>query len=269
LQAPHHELAIVPPAVPVPSVPDAEAATGALAGTVLIIDDDGSARDVLARTLAREGFHVLAAATGQEGLRLARERKPDVITLDVLMPGQDGWAVLRGLKSDPALSQIPVVMVTMVDERSLALELGAAGYLVKPVERERLLDVLRRQLGGGRDSVLIVDDDAATREMLARLLRREGWSVLEAADGRAGLELVARCQPALVLLDLLMPDVDGFEFLERLNAAPVPIVVLTAKDLTTSEVRRLQGRVRAIMQKASLRREDLLQEVRRHLNAAL
>ncbi len=247
---------------------DAERPTGPTLGTVLIIDDDGAARDVLARTLTREGFRVLTADNGEEGLRLARESAPDVITLDILMPGQDGWAVLRGLKADPELCDVPVVMVTMVDERARALQLGAAEYLVKPVERERLLGVLRRQLAGGTGSVLVIEDDGPTRDMLSRMLRRDGWSVLEAADGRSGLELVTRCRPALVLLDLLMPDVDGFEFLERLDAtAPVPVVVLTAKDLTKADVSRLKPRVRAILQKASLRREDLLQEVRRHVSA--
>jgi CheY-like chemotaxis protein len=177
--------------------------------------------------------------------------------------------VLRGLKDDPALCDVPVVMVTMLDERTRGLQAGAADYLVKPVDRERLLGVLRRQLGSGTHTVLVIDDDSAAREMVARMLRREGWSVVEAADGRAGLEMLEHCKPSIVLLDLLMPGVDGFEFLDRLDAAaPVPIVVLTAKDLTNSDVRRLSGRVRAVLQKASLRREDLLQEVRRHMSPA-
>ena len=241
------------------------------AGTVLIIDDDGAARDVLVRTLNREGFRVLAAASGQEGLRIARATRPDVITLDVLMPGQDGWTVLRGLKADRELRDVPVVMVTMVNERAQGMQLGAAEYLVKPVERERLLSVLRKQLAQetGAGTVLVVDDDPFTRDLLGRMLRHDGWSVLEASNGRAGLEMIKQHRPALVLLDLIMPDVDGFELLEQLDEnTHTPVVVLTAKDLTRAETRRLKGRVRTILKKASLRRDDLLQEVRRVAGAA-
>jgi signal transduction histidine kinase/CheY-like chemotaxis protein len=253
------------PAIPVPTT-EADASSEGSAGTVLVIDDDVASRDVLVRMLAREGFRVHAAASGSEGLRLARQTRPDVITLDVLMPGHDGWAVLSGLKGDAELRDVPVVMITMIDERARGLQAGASDYLVKPVGRERLLNVLRRQLAGGTGSVLVIDDDANDRELLGRMLRHDGWTVLEATNGRAGLELVERHQPTLVVLDLLMPEMDGFEFLEQLDTEPhVPVVVLTAKDLSRADVRRLKGRTRTILKKASLKREDFLGEVRRQL----
>ena len=202
--------------------------------SVLVIDDDPATRDLLGRYLQAEGFQVLTAANGEEGLRLAREHRPIAITLDVLMPGVDGWSVLTTLKADPDLADIPVIVVSILDDRGMGFALGATDYLTKPIDRERLLAILRRYRPDGPTApVLVVDDDPAARDMLRRTLEREGWPVEEAPDGRAGLALVAARTPALILLDLMMPEMDGFEFVDALrrNEAwrELPVVVVTAK----------------------------------------
>ena len=242
------------------------------AGTVLVIDDDAAVRELLARTLGREGFGVLGAASGPEGLRLAKEARPDVITLDVIMPGMDGWAVLSVLKADPELAEVPVIMLSVVDERHLGIALGATEYVTKPVDRERLTAMLKRYAkGGARRSVLVVDDDAATREMLRRTMEGEGWSVSEAPNGRAALEGMGEQRPDLVVLDLMMPEMDGFEFLEALRAGDrslaVPVVVLTAKDLTEEDRRRLNGGVARVIEKGAAGIDEVLAVVRSHVGA--
>ncbi len=242
-------------------------AVGQTAGTVLVIDDDPATRQLLARMLGKEGFRVVEAPGGEEGLALARSERPDVITLDVLMPGLDGWGVLAALKSEPDLASIPVVMLSIADERNLGFSLGAAEYLTKPIERAQLSAVLaryRRPTGAG---VLVVEDDAATRAVLRRALEKEGWAVTEAENGRVGLEQMAAHQPALILLDLMMPEMDGFDFLDGLRSrqateAP-PVVVITAKTLTEEDRRRLNGGVTRVVQKHALDAEGLLTEVRR------
>jgi CheY-like chemotaxis protein len=234
-----------------------------VAGTVLVIDDEATVRDLMQRFLARQGFRVVAAATGEEGLRLARELEPDAITLDVMMPGLDGWAVLAALKGDPAVADIPVVMLTIVDDRNLGYTLGASDYLTKPLDRERLEAVLRRYR---RDhSVLVIDDDADARAMSRRVLEAEGYRVAEAANGRVGLERLREAIPGLILLDLMMPEMDGFEFVAevRSHAAwrEVPIIVVTARSLSPAERQRLNGHVEKVLQKGASSREDLLREV--------
>jgi signal transduction histidine kinase/CheY-like chemotaxis protein len=237
-------------------------------GTVLIIDDDASAREVLGRMLAKEGYRVVSAAGGDDGLRLAREERPDVITLDVLMAGLDGWGVLTRLKADPATADIPVLVVTVIDDRNLGFSLGAADYLTKPVDRERLADALRRVCGDERSgAVLVVDDDANTREMLRRILEKDGWSVNEAENGRVALDSLAEHGAAAVLLDLMMPEMDGFAFLDEIRRQGVadvaPIIVLTAKSLTEDDRHRLQGAVARVLQKGEQSGPDLIQEIRK------
>jgi len=240
----------------------------------LVIDDDPATRDLLTRFLRAEGFGVLAAASGDEGLRLARAHHPALITLDILMPGVDGWSVLTTLKSDPATADIPVALVTILEDRDLGFALGATDYLTKPVERERLMALARkyRPVGLTRRA-LVVEDDPATREMLRRMLERDGWTVGEAPNGRAGLERVAASPPDLVLLDLMMPEVDGFGFVERLRAEPawraIPVLVVTSKDLTDEERRRLNGKVEKVIQKGAYSREALLGEVRHLVQASV
>ena len=234
---------------------------------VLVIDDDPAARDLLRRGLARDGFRVITAGSGQEGLDLARQLRPTVITLDVMMPSLDGWAVLTRLKAEPATADIPVVMVTVVDDQNLGLALGASEYLTKPIDRERLHRVMARfRERPGSPRVLVVEDDPAARELLARALAADGWQVAEAPNGRFALDLLADGLPAVILLDLIMPELDGFEFLERLRerpgAADLPVVVVTAKDLTDDERRRLNGHVSRILQKGGFSPQQLAAELR-------
>ena len=168
------------------------------AGTVLVIDDERATHELLERELGARGYRVLHASGGREGLRLAREVRPDAITLDVIMPELDGWAVLRELKADPELRDIPVVLVTILGDREMGYALGAADYLTKPIDTDALLQALGRFMPAGRRAeVLVVDDDPATREMLRRTLAKGGWTVVEAADGREALTQLARAAPAV------------------------------------------------------------------------
>jgi signal transduction histidine kinase/CheY-like chemotaxis protein len=233
-------------------------------GTVLVIDDEAAVRDLMQRFLTKEGFRVVVAAGGDEGLRRAREVRPDAITLDVMMPGMDGWAVLSALKADPDVGDIPVIMLTIVDDKNLGYALGAADYLTKPLDRERLVAVLgkfRRDL-----PVLVGDDDPEARHVLRRMLEPEGFTVVEADNGRAALDQLHDMSPAVVLLDLMMPQMDGFEFVTefRRHAAwrTIPIVVITAKDLSREDRDRLNGYVQRIIQKGAYGRDALLAEVR-------
>ena len=184
-----------------------------------MIDDDPDARDLMRRFLAREGFDTLTAPDAAEGLRLARQFKPTLITLDVVMPRMDGWAVLKELKEDPALAAIPVVMLSILDEQEKGFALGAADYLTKPFDRDRLRSVLQAHRGGEPGArVLVVEDDDATRAILRDMLEREGCTVDVAENGLVALERVAKAKPDIILLDLLMPKMDGFEFLAALRA---------------------------------------------------
>jgi signal transduction histidine kinase/CheY-like chemotaxis protein len=239
--------------------------SGPSKGTVLVIDDDPNACELMVRSLSKEGFRVLTATEGVDGLRLAREFHPHVITLDVLMPGMDGWSVLRELKADPKLANIPVIMITMADDRSTGYALGASDYLTKPIDRERLAASVQKYRHGGQ-AVLVVEDDDDTREMMVRTLANDGWTVREAANGRVALERVQEAVPELILLDLMMPEMDGFEFISHLreNEAwhAIPVVVLTAKDITAEDHLRLQGNVRKVFRKASFSRDELVEEIR-------
>jgi CheY-like chemotaxis protein len=208
-----------------------------------------------------------AALSGEEGVRLAKALRPAVITLDVLMPGMDGWSVLTTLKANPDLADIPVIILTIVDDKNLGYALGASDYLTKPIDRDRLLAILKKYRCEVRPCpVLVVEDDAATRELLRRMLEKEGWLVSEAEHGRAALERVAETQPDLILLDLMMPEMDGFQFIEELRKQEawrsIPIIVVTAKDLTEADRLRLNGYVEKILQKTTYSRESLLTEVR-------
>ena len=237
---------------------------------VLVIDDDPAARDLLARFLEREGHQVCTAADGRAGLELAHEVTPRVILLDVMMPQMDGWSVLSALKADPALSAIPVVMTTFVNDQSLGFSLGAADYLMKPIEWDALKRIMDRLAAGRTGSILTVDDDPDTRQRLGAMLARSGWTVTEAAGGRAALAAVAQAVPALVLLDLLMPEMDGFAFLRAFRDIPgcreVPVVVLTAKDLTAEDRQRLKA-ADQVLAKDSTSMRDLGETVRQIISA--
>ena len=255
-------------AQPVPAAaPETPAPAGAkTAGVVLAIDDDPAVLDLMRRFLGKEGFDVRTATGGREGLALAREIRPAVITLDVMMPGMDGWAVLSALKADPALADIPVIMVTITDDKEMGFALGAVDYLTKPVDWTHLGDVVRRlRAAGATEPVLVVDDDPAMRDLVRRALEKEGIPVVEAEHGRAALERVARQTPALILLDLMMPEMDGFEFLAELRrdeaGRRIPVVIVTAKELSAEERERLNGLVTRVIQKGREPRDTLLGEI--------
>jgi signal transduction histidine kinase/CheY-like chemotaxis protein len=251
---------------PAASVRGAPAAKEPQGNTVLVIDDDPTVQDLMARSLIREGFDVVVASGGAEGLRKARELRPAAITLDVFMPGMDGWTVLSALKTDPELAEIPVILLTISEDRGRACLLGAAEFLHKPVEPERLvaaLQKLRRDGLGG--PVLVVDDDPASRDLAARVLKKHFGSVIEAADGRAALECMAREKPGLIVLDLTMPRMDGFDFIAALRAVAdwreIPIVVLTAREVNAEERMRLSTVVRRILRKGDFPGVGLAHEI--------
>ncbi len=235
--------------------------------TVLLIDDDRIMADLIRRTLEKERFNVVVASGGEEGMQIARTLRPDAILLDVLMPRLDGWSVLTALKADPLLAEIPVIMLTIVDEKGMGFALGASDYLTKPIDRERLVTMLNKYRRNDRlASVMVIEDDPMTRQMMRRALEKEGWLVQEASNGRLALERMGKIQPDLILLDLMMPEMDGFGFISELNKHPdwsnIPIIIVTAKDITQDDRLRLNGHVERILQKGAYSRNRLLDEVR-------
>jgi PAS domain S-box-containing protein len=234
---------------------------------ILAVDDDPAVLDLLSRTLVRDGYSVRTAATGAEALTLARELRPKLITLDVMMPSMDGWSVLTALKDDPVTRAIPVVMISMVDEKQLGFALGAADYLTKPIDRGRLAEVLTKHAPRDVDRLaLVIDDLPDNRAILRHALELEGWLVAEAENGRAGLGVFAAQKPSLILLDLMMPVMDGFEFLRELRAREdgrdVPVVVVTAKELTPDERETLRACVENVVQKGTVSHDNLLADIR-------
>ena len=239
--------------------------------TILVIDDDPVWLDLMTRFLSKEGFRVETASDGAEGLRLARDLRPAAITLDVVMPRVDGWAVLTGLKTDPDLANIPVILLTILDNKELGYALGASDYLTKPIDRDRLVAVLKRSLRlDAAGAVLLVEDDEATSQTIRGALETQGHRVTVAANGLLALEQIAKSRPQLILLDLMMPEMDGFEFVVELRKRPewcsIPIVVITAKDLTAEDRARLRH-VERVLLKGAHNRQELLAEVRRLVSA--
>jgi PAS domain S-box-containing protein len=239
---------------------------GAYAGAgdlVLVIDDEASQRELMTRFLQRQGFAVQTAADGQTGLNFARSLRPKIILLDVMMPGMDGWAVLRTLKADPVTAEIPVVMVSFVADQGMSATLGAADAVPKPVDWSRLKSVIDQFRVQGGD-VLVVDDDPDARYRIRTVLERKGWSVQEAGDGAEALVHVTHSPPHLILLDLTMPVMDGFAFLHRLRETPgcanIPVVVLSARDISAAEREQLAGADR-IYRKGETSLRDLATEI--------
>ncbi|MBQ0824702.1 response regulator [Microvirga sp. HBU67558] len=233
----------------------------------LVIDDEDTSRDILRQLLTREGFEVVTAESGRRGIELARDFRPSVITLDVLMADPDGWSTLQELKRDVALWDIPVIMVTIVDEENRGYALGAAAYLTKPVNRECLLKALascRPEHANPR--VLVIEDDAQTRGWLTRILREDGWETAEAENGRVALERLPVVGPDIVLLDLMMPEMDGFEFVDEIRrdekTRHLPLIVLTAADLSDDDHRRLSGGIRKILRKRLGGKDEVLSSLR-------
>jgi DNA-binding response OmpR family regulator len=242
--------------------------------TILVIDDDPTIHDLLERFLGKKGFEVRVARSGTEGIELAKTLKPEAITLDVMMPGMDGWSVLTALKAHPQTTDIPVIMMTMVDDQNLGYALGAAEYLLKPIDSSKLEAILDKFKPIFKsDSILVVEDDPGIREMLSRQLKTKNWQVIEAGNGQEALIKLENHTPGLILSDLMMPEMDGFELVHRLKQderwCSIPVVILTAKSITNEERQKLNGGVNKIFEKGSYQRSILFDELSNLLNEAI
>src|SRR5499426_756795 len=242
------------------------------ADRVLVIDDDATARELIADYLKAEGFSVVTAEGGVEGLKLAKELRPTAITLDVIMPDLDGWSVLAALRQDAELADTPVIIITIVDEHRRGIALGAAGYLTKPVDRERLhrlVSRFRAQVPPTR--VLLVEDDAVQRERMRGWLEGPQWTVREAENGREALKRIQESKPDVILLDLMMPEMDGFAVVAALQKEAtwrdIPVIVITSRDLDARDRERLNSGVQSVLVKEMFRPADLIERIRRVVHA--
>jgi signal transduction histidine kinase/DNA-binding response OmpR family regulator len=240
-------------------------------GRLLIIDDDEKVHAMLQQLLAHENYSVKCARSGAEGLALAEEFHPHVVILDILLPQMDGRDALGRLKESPALANIPIILLTMTANGEMGFALSATDYLSKPVVGSNLLPMIQK-LSDLRTQtpIMVVEDNAAVREMIVRLLEREGWPSIEAPNGRIALQLLEQHTPSVVLLDLLMPELDGFSVLREMRSNPawrdIPVVVLTSLDLTAEVRRFLEQQAERVLQKGRYTRDQLLQEVRDSVN---
>src|SRR5262249_5834979 len=235
---------------------------------ILVIDDDATARELLADQLKAEGLSVVTAAGGLEGLKLAKDLRPIAITLDVVMPDLDGWSVLAALRQDSELAEIPVIMTTILDEHRRAVALGAAGYLTKPIDRDRLHRLGGRFKAPARATkVLLVEDDALQRERVRGWLEGQQWAVQEAANGREALARLQADKPDVILLDLMMPEMDGFGVVAALQKEAgwrdIPVIVITARDLDAKDRERLNSGVKSVLVKDTFRPTELVDGIRR------
>jgi adenylate cyclase len=238
------------------------------ADCVLVIDDDATARELISDHLKAEGFTVVTAAGGVEGLKLAKALRPTAITLDVMMPDLDGWSVLAALRQDSDLADIPVIMVTIVDEHRRGIALGAAGYLTKPIDRERLHRLVSRfRASTPPTRVLLVEDDPVQRDRMLGWLEGQQWSVQEAANGREALARLQEEKPDVILLDLMMPEMDGFAVVAALQKEAgwrdIPVIVITSLDLDAKDRERLNAGVQLVLVKEAFRPDDLVERIRR------
>jgi len=235
--------------------------------SVLVIDDDQTARDLISDHLRQAGFSVITASGGHDGLKKAKEYRPIAITLDVMMPDLDGWNVMAALRSDVELADIPVVMATIVDEQRHGMALGAVAYLTKPIDRDELIQIIRRfKAPAAPGRVFVVDDDPAQRERIRSWLEQQQWVLVEAENGQVALERLNDGLPDVMLLDLMMPKMDGFQVIAALQKHPVwrriPVIVVTARDLTADERARLTNGIEAILLKETFSPANLIERVR-------
>lgn len=239
--------------------------------TILVIDDDYAVRELLQRILEAEGYQVLTAVDGNEGLALANQHLPDAITLDVVMPGgKDGWDVLQQLKSEPRTQSIPVIMVSVMAEQENGLALDVEDYLVKPIDVERLSRVILRVTGQSpQRNLLLIDDDRESLEAMSRVLEGSGWQTLLAHDGAEGLAMLEKTRPAAIILDLMMPGMDGFEFLQHVQESEhlksIPVIVMTGKDPSEAEQEFLRKRVATVLKKGKHATTNLVTSINTRL----
>ncbi|HEY7232339.1 MAG TPA: response regulator [Pseudolabrys sp.] len=236
--------------------------------SVLVIDDDRTARELIADYLREAGFAVITAAGGREGLKRAKEYHPIAITLDVIMPDIDGWTVLAALRGDPQLADIPVVMASIVDEQRHGMTLGAVGYLTKPINRDKLVELVGRyRAPAGPTKVLVVEDDATQRDRVRMWLQPPQWQVSDAENGRVALDRLKQAAPDVIILDLMMPEMDGFQLVAALQEHPqwrrIPVVVVTALDLSAEDRARLNSGVETVLRKESFKPAELIDGLRR------
>lgn len=243
---------------------------------VLIVEDEDAAREILSRYLEPAGYDVAWVSSGADALTRARQLQPDVITLDIRLGESSGWEILHRLKRDPETGHIPVVVISILDEPETGFALGASDYLVKPIDKDSLLAVLRKHVSlpsKGAATLLVVDDDSETRYLLSAMLEAEGYTTLLAASGKQALDILSSVSPAAILLDLLMPEMDGFEVLKQLRddriSRDIPIFVLTAKELTEQDLNNLAGQTGALFLKGEVWRKALLAQLRRAVREGL
>ena len=219
------------------------------------------------RNLGDEGYQTRAASSGEEGLRLAKQLHPSAIILDIVMPGIDGWAVLAALKTDAETIDIPIIMATMLDEKERGYRLGADDYVTKPFGRDRLTEIIHKHVGGRPSArLLVVEDDAEARGRLRDSLRGQGWTVSEAADGFEALARIEADRPDLVLIDLMLPRMNGFEVIEEIRKhkawESVPVIVITGAEIDAEARHRLESQVEQVLQKGLFSRDQLFEEIR-------
>jgi signal transduction histidine kinase/CheY-like chemotaxis protein len=248
--------------------PDARAVLAPHSNCILVIDDDATARELIRHQLEAEGFSVVTAAGGLEGLKRAKELRPRAITLDAMMPDLDGWSVLAALRQDEQLADVPVIMATIMDEQSRGMALGAAGYLTKPINRDQLNALVRRfHSPSRRTRILVVEDDPVQRKRAHSWLEPQQWIVKEAANGQEALAALREERPDLILLDLMMPEMDGFQLVAALQKerewCDIPVVVITAMDLTAADRVRLNSGIESVLVKNSFQSSELVARIRR------
>jgi signal transduction histidine kinase/CheY-like chemotaxis protein len=236
---------------------------------LLTIDDDPNVLILLKQNLEEEGYYVVGAVNADEGIRKAKEIHPFAVTLDILMPRKNGWGVLSELKADPATRDIPIILLSIIDSKELGFSLGAFDYVLKPFDKEAIMAALKRIPGGPAKRVLVVDDDPATVDLLTQILQDEGYQVKGTCSGEEALRTLNTAPQDIILLDLMMPEMDGFELIQRVKANPrwkdIPVIVVTAKDLTETDRRFLHQSVDKIIQKSGLGRENLIKEIQSSL----
>lgn len=237
--------------------------------TILVVDDEPEVVTLIAGFVSTQGYNVITALSGKEALELARSHHPFAITLDIIMPGMDGWEVLEELKKDPDTADIPVIVTSITDDRQTGFALGAVGYITKPVDRNALIGEINKIGRPGFRNIMVVDDNEIDRNEITRIIQQEGLRAIVAKGGPECMALIQRSLPDVLVLDLMMPGMDGFEVLERLREKPetvnLPVIVVTAKDLTTQDRKRLSHNVASVLEKSETTSRRLLQEIKRIL----
>ncbi|WP_269850497.1 response regulator [Methanosarcina horonobensis] len=232
---------------------------------ILVVEDDDASRELLEVTLTQEGYRVASVPSGKEALELANEMKPLAITLDIMMPGMNGWDVLKYLKLEKQTHDIPVIIISMLDEKDLGIVWGAVEHFIKPIQKDKLLSTLEKikeKEAKSSFSVLMVDDEKSAVELVTSMLNEKEFNVLKAYGGQEAIDIAFKELPNLIILDLMMPDISGYDVIKALKSRPdtidIPIIICTAKDLDPYEIKELDKNVSSIMHKGMFTKDDLL-----------